>query len=145
MMCVIGLTTHLPEWGSFKILSSAKYLDFYIGPAAKEHSWVAPLAKFDKQVRQIAAAGLSAAVSSLLYSSRAVSVVGYVAQIEALPAGLLRKETWAVNKVLHAPGGAFLPSVAAQLGSLKLKGLRSLSLSCAAALLRTATDGKIKF
>ncbi len=110
------LAKFLPAWSSFKIQGLAKYLGFFLGPMASGDSWLAPLEKFSKRVRQIAAAGLSAAVSALMYSSRAVSVTGYVSQIEALPPGLLRKEVWAVNKVLHAPGGAFPPALASKLG-----------------------------
>ncbi len=69
---------------------------------------------------------------------------GYVAQLEPPPETILNKETWSNNKVLHVPFGAFSPAMANGLGDFGLLGLRSITMTCGASLLRAALDGKLE-
>jgi len=75
------LSANIPEWSEFGIANAAKYLGFVLGPRAGLLQWEEPLKKFQFRVDQIARSGDSAAVSFRQFSSKAVSVLGYVAQL----------------------------------------------------------------
>ena len=68
---------HLPEWRNFEIKDSAKYRGFYLGPAAAENQWKAPLSKWKKRGGDIAATGAAASIAAYLYNSRAVPCLSY--------------------------------------------------------------------
>ena len=40
------LAVHLASWSEFSIRDAAKYLGFYLGPAANKYQWLNPLQKF---------------------------------------------------------------------------------------------------
>ena len=52
---------------------------------------------------------------------------------------------WAANKVWHFPAGTLSVELGAGLGELGLRKLGSATAACAAALVRTATDGKVEW
>ena len=102
----LWLTAHIPQWAAFAVSPSALYLGFWLGPASAALQWRAPLAKWSRRVGEVSAAGTSACVSQLRYSSRALPVVGYVAQLALPPANLLSLERRALHCVLHIPFNA---------------------------------------
>ena len=102
----LWLTAHLPEWAVFAVSPSALYLGFLLGPASADLQWHAPLAKWARRVEDVAAAGTSACVTQLRYSSRALPALGYVAQLAPPPATASSLERQALHRVLHIPYNA---------------------------------------
>ena len=64
------------------------------------------LAKWARRVEDVASAGTSACVSQLRYSSRALPVLGYVAQLAPPPATASALERQALHRVPHIPFNA---------------------------------------
>jgi len=89
------LAANIPTWAEFGITNAAKYLGFVLGPRAGLAQWTEPLKKFQFRVDQIARSGDSAAVSFRQYSSKAVSVLAYVAQlVPPPPLTTLTRTSW---------------------------------------------------
>ena len=98
-----------------------------------------------RRTREIAAASVPINVGAAWYSSTAVPVTSYVAQLSPMPSGARSKETWAINKLLRVPAAAFSAKMAGDLEDLGVCSVPSLSMRTTAALLRTALDGKMNF
>ncbi len=79
------LATNIPDWANFSIRGSAKYLGFYLGPAAGKHQWVAPINKFRDRVKAIGATDCATALAVYSYNVRTVPVLSYVGQLCMLP------------------------------------------------------------
>ena len=123
----------------------AKYLGFWMGPAVDEHSWVSPMIKFCRRTKDIAAAWVAPGLGATWFGLRAAPVLGYVAQLAPMAKDTRKKEMWALNKLLHAPGCTFAAKMGGDLAELGLLRAPSVSTRCTAALLRTALDGKIAY
>ena len=95
------LQENIPEWSSMCVCSSAKYLGIFLGPGAGSRQWVAPLAKFGLRVEEIAATGAPAVLAVQHYNTRAVSVLGYVAQFIPPPPNIKAVEMGARSRLLH--------------------------------------------
>lgn len=55
------------EWGALRIGDFGKYLGVFVGPGAVEHSWRAPLAKWQARAAELARHGVPATVLQSLY------------------------------------------------------------------------------
>jgi len=75
------LEQYLPPWSDFLIKSSGKYLGVIIGPNDANDNWEKPLAKFCERVTQIAGQDLPMELAASKFASKAVSVLGYIAQL----------------------------------------------------------------
>ena len=71
----------MPPWSDFLIKSSGKYLGVIIGPNDANDNWEKPLAKFCERVAQIAGQDLPMQPAASKFASKAVSVLGYIAQL----------------------------------------------------------------
>jgi len=132
------LSANIPAWAEFGIANSAKYLGFVLGPRAGAAQWTEPLKKFMFRVDQIARSGDSAAVSFRQYSSKAVSVLGYVAQLIPPPANIDSIELGAMNKVGHMATNSISRKAFHYISEQLGLGARSLKATLQASLLRTA-------
>ena len=91
------LATHIPAWKAFNITPSLSFL--VQGPVLQ---WVAPSAKWRLRAKAIAATHCPASAAAVLYNSRAVPVMGFVAQLAILPAEVSTAERGVVSALLHA-------------------------------------------
>lgn len=94
----------VPEWSRFRIVPAATYLGFVMGLEGSTRSWAAPLEKWVTRAASIGSAGAPAGVASHMYTTTAVPVLGYVAQLMVSPPQLEELERRAVSKVLCLPG-----------------------------------------
>ena len=72
---------NIPEWTNLQICAQAKYLGIYIGPVLGGKNCEAPMEKFMTRVEDIAAMHSPLPYACALFRSKALSVLGYVAQV----------------------------------------------------------------
>ena len=79
------LHTNIPQWSHFKVKPYAVYLGFFLGPAAGQVQWNAPIKKWLDRSKAIAHAGAAGRLSVGLYNRVALPVLGYKCQLLHLP------------------------------------------------------------
>ena len=82
------IVRHVPLLSGARILAALKYLGLYLGPQAASWNWNSQRAKFSSRVKAIIRSGAPLGASLSLYSSRAMTVLSYVAQFLAPPKGI---------------------------------------------------------
>lgn len=97
---------HAPERPRFRGTSAATYLGYVMGPDAGARVWAASSGKWAERARLIRAVCPPARVAAVLCTKRAISVVGYVAQLRQPPAALEEGECQAVSCAVSPPGAA---------------------------------------
>jgi len=125
-------------WVGVPVVKMAKYLGFWLGPAAGKRSWDDPSCSWESRTKTIANASASASVSVLGHNSRALPVTQYVAQLLPPPEELLKKEVWATNKLLHLPPRTFPASLGTSLSLIGGKNISTIRSASLAAMIRTA-------
>ena len=95
---------HVPTWNKFLIRERGKYLGFWIGPGAGDHSWDAPLAKYTERCHYIASFGVGLWFTVHLYKVFALSVLSFVAQLQRLPESVLEAEERMFRVLVKGPG-----------------------------------------
>ena len=85
-----NLGTHIPEWRHMWVTHSAKYLGLKVGPAKGDTSWNEPAVKFLARCEQWVGQPLGLQYSSAAYNIFAISTLGYVTQLEAVPPDMLK-------------------------------------------------------
>ena len=75
------VTQHIPEWKNLRLAPLGKYLGIYIGPKLGGINWVAPMAKAFVRVEDILAQKPPLDMACSSFNSKALSVLGYVAQL----------------------------------------------------------------
>ena len=93
-----------------EITNVAKYLGIMMGPQASTRQWNAASRKFMSRVSDIHALKLHPSLASRQFASKAVSVLGYIAQVVPPPKMLKNSCLNAVVSILNLP----------QVGSLTL-------------------------
>jgi len=96
----LWLERHVPQWASFSVAAHGKCLGFHLGPGGESKQWEAPIAKHKERAEEIARLDLPMQLSGARYNSRAVTVLGYVAQLSPLPKGLCNVELASGSKAL---------------------------------------------
>lgn len=132
------LSATIPEWGSFKIEATVKYLGLTLGPASDEHSWASPIAKWKARSIAFARSGSSVTVATKLHNSRAIPTLLYVSQFVPPPRAIAAAANAHANALWHLPPNAITAQL---LERIKLfGGLDMLSPlnSCKASLVRAA-------
>ena len=87
------------------VLGSTPFLGFPSGPSATEsQAWQAPVAKRLARTRAIIASGAPPSVAAAMFNSRAVSVMGYIAQFIPPPVSLAKKEVSLISALLKGAG-----------------------------------------
>eukprot|EP00959_Pyramimonas_sp_CCMP1952_P355977 7455002-Pyramimonas_sp.AAC.1 len=69
-----------------------KYLGFLVGPVKGEHSWDEPGKKYIQRCRDWGDQGMGLQYHTVAYNTFAVSTLGYIGQLEQVPAGILKLE-----------------------------------------------------
>jgi hypothetical protein len=106
------LNLHIPAWKDMKIQSCAKYLGIFIGPTAGALQWEKPIAKFQKRCQLLNLENLPFQMTIGRFSSRAVPVLGYVAQFVPPPRNIVRTELTSILQALKLAGNS-MPADAA--------------------------------
>ena len=128
------LEAYLPEWSTFEVVPSGVYLGFALGPGVTLESWEGPLSKLEVRARAIGGAKAPPTVSTLLYNSRAVPVVGYVPQLVSPPPSLYKSESLLASHVFHVPPNSFTISNlvrVSEFGGVPFRSAVALSLATA--------------
>ena len=126
---------NIPEWTNFKVAPCAKLLGFYIGPEAGSKMWEGPLNKYENRILAIKNGQASLVLNAVTYNSRVVHVTGYVAQLIPLPNSF--NERFGMLSALRCPN-CMRHSEIFEIHKFGGPKLRSISVSCTAALTRTA-------
>ena len=79
------LRVHCPGWCNFQMANTGKYLGFCLGPKSSLLQWKEPLEKFKARVSEAKASSVPTALAGSVFASRAVSVLGYKAQLVPPP------------------------------------------------------------
>ena len=109
------LRQNVPSWANLQICSQAKYLGIYLGPVVGGKNWEAPMNKFIGRVEEIAQTRAPLEYACALFKSKALSVLGYVAQICKPPKALKVTELRAANKILRLATNSFTTNCVYQL------------------------------
>ena len=135
----LWLHAHIPQWSKFQIKPTAKYLGFWLGPAANTMQWTEAGNKWLGRGRDIADAKYPASVTAREYNVKAVPVLSFLSQLLEVPSDFIQKETHLLHRLLHAPGNAFDKKSLHNLqefGGPELKSIKAVNI---ASLVRTAT------
>ena len=100
--------------------------------------WVAPSAKWRLRANAIAATHCPASAAAVLYNSRAVPVMGFVAQLAILPAEVSTAERGVVSALLHAATNTFDEAAIFNLAVAGGPAITSLKVMSLATMARTA-------
>ena len=129
------LRKNLPEWAEFKVAPFAKLLGFFLGPQAGSKMWEGPMKKYNERILDIKRGHASIVSNSLTYNSRVAPVMSYVAQLVPLPKTF--QERYGMLSILRC-SNCMRHSDLFEIHKLGGPKLRSLEVSCTAALTRTA-------
>ena len=103
------LDEYMPRWGKFNIVDKAKYLGFWLGPAATAgDNHREPFKQFAERAIAIAGAPHSNAAAILAYNRDAISVTSYVSQCVEMPTSMQDRQHQLIASVMKLP---FLASV----------------------------------
>ncbi len=133
------LFQHVASWCSFQVVASATYLGFVLGPGAGFESWLAPLQKWRRRVLQINSSQAGPTLNLRAYSIRALSTLGYIAQLLPLPGEIKRGEILASHRVLHSPNNSFTAEILSQFSSHNIARWPMIGPWALATMLRAAT------
>jgi hypothetical protein len=132
------LSKHVPHWSDVQIVDCARYLGAFLGPKSAHVAWESPIAKWANRTSVIAASGAPVGVSVMLYNTRALSTLSYVAQFSFIPQSAFPRERALLGRLLHLPGNALTSAGVFSLvrwGSYEIKSAFATSL---AILMRSA-------
>ena len=74
----VWLSSNIPEWKHFKILSVSKYLGFQLGPDAGRAQWTGTFKKFKDRVDEIKRSGAPVSVAAFTYNIKVIPVPLYI-------------------------------------------------------------------
>ena len=118
---------HVPHWRDGQIVGYARYLGAFLGPKSANVSWQSPLAKWSIRASLLAGAGTPIKVATMLYNTRALTTLSYVAQFSALPDCDHPRERALLGRILHLPGNAMSVSNIFALSKWGSNEIRSVS------------------
>ena len=107
------------DWRDFKIPDKGKYLGIYPGPKAGSVQWNAAVSKFKDRSIEIGRLHLPQGLAIARFTSKAVSVLGYIGQFARPPNGFSRIELDAVTRALRVAGSSLGTDVAYSLEALR--------------------------
>ena len=132
------LVQHIPQWSRFKVVSSARYLGFFLGPGSNCHQWIVPVSKWLSRAQNAADAHSAASVTASRYNLRAVPVLGYIAQLLPPPPDFEILEKKLIHRMLHLPSNSLGFHPLFRLAEAGGPRIRSVSAYAHACRLRTA-------
>ena len=115
-----------------------KYLGLFVGPKAGDNNWTAPTAKFLARTQQISCESLPLELAAGQFTSRAVSMLGYVGQFMPPPERFRLVELRAAHKLLSAATSSLSTNAAYDLPRVGAIGLSRPSAYVHASRIRAA-------
>jgi hypothetical protein len=88
-------------WREMQVSSSGTYLGFAVGPGKMDKSWTRAAEKYRERVAIWENQPLGLQCNALVYNTFAMSVLGYLAQLESPPRWLLEMESEMHVKQIH--------------------------------------------
>ena len=98
------LTDVVPDWNNMMVAYGGTYLGFSVGPQKKDQSWTKGAAKFEARVNVWGKQPLGLHYAAMTYNTFAMTVLGYICQLEEPPDWLLAQEEVALRTVAKGPG-----------------------------------------
>ena len=138
--CKSWINQYLPNWSDISIAASAKYLGVHLGTVTKDLLWMSRASKWKSRVDAIAATGSPPSISVMLYNTRALPTLSYVAQLAFPPRDLCLQEPAALARVMHCPCNAFSRADYFNLGEWGSVHIDSLYVYLLATLVRSALN-----
>ena len=137
----------VPGWAGTEVATAAKYLGVYVGPGRQDASWQAPLAKYLARAELWGKLGVGLHLSLQAYRVYIASVLLFVGQFEALPAGWPEHERRACTALLPGPNRWITPACLKELGAfsfpLALKDIASTVVAAKARVLKWEAQGAL--
>jgi len=134
------LRDNVPGWEGVIVASCGKYLGFMVGPAAGAAMWGAAVGKWSTRALAIAAGKLAPSLGASVYNQRALTTMGYIAQLAPPDKRALRIEKSLVQKVYHVANHTFPKAFLFRGRSVHLPQFGSLQAMSYAARFRAATS-----
>ena len=94
--------------------------------------------KWHARAKDIAYSHMGSLLAALTYNSRAIAVLGYIAQLTPPPPAIFPQEQAVLHHIMHMPTNAFERSVFANLGQIGCKAYNGIHHFCQATLLRAS-------
>jgi len=132
------LTGNCPAWKDMTICPSAKYLGFYLGPAAAPLQWKKAIAKFRDRVNHIHSFQLPAELAVSQFRIKAVPILGYIAQLVRPPGNITKIGLNAVTKTLRMAGQSLSYNAAHNLSFMHGPKFPDLKLYLKSCLMRSS-------
>lgn len=117
-----------------------KYLGFLLGTQARTSQWKAATKKWSTRASEIGGMHSAASISAYQYNVRAVTTLGYIAQLEHLEKSHASKERAVINRVLHTATSSMTAATPFFLREWGGPGITSCKATNMAALYRFATE-----
>eukprot|EP00973_Karenia_brevis_P004307 590389-Karenia_brevis.AAC.1 len=114
----------------------AKYLGVWLGPAAPEQQWTAPIESWRTSGRLIATSSMAASVLTTEYNMKAITKLSYLSQFMRVPDSIYRKEAGTLHTLLKLPNNAFSSNLLFNLEAIGGPKLSNIRATNAAAMLR---------
>ena len=132
---------HIPQWSNMPVADKGKYLGFAIGPGKGTTSWQEPTTKYLQRCQDWSTQGVGMHFHTVAYNTFAISTLGFVAQLEAVPDDTLKAEERGLKLTHKGPNEWTSPE---DLWRLKQHfgqsaSCRSIRLTAQAAQLRVRT------
>ena len=115
-----------------------KYLGFQLGPRSAPLKWLSQIDKFRHRAKEIASSHTASSILVAAYVSRAVPVLGYVAQLEAFPTKLAVVERNVLHNLFKLIPGSMTDRALHATHQLGLAFVPYLKLHCLSIQYRTA-------
>ena len=104
------LRSDLPEWSKATVSDCARYLGFLVGPGRADAGWSSAVKKFEDRASQWSGLKLGLLWTTFAYNMFAISVLGFLGQLDCPPKYALEAETRALRLCAPGPGNWCLPS-----------------------------------
>ncbi|CAK0907259.1 unnamed protein product, partial [Prorocentrum cordatum] len=141
-----ALIAIVPRFKDFNICDRLTYLGLLLGPGATEKLiFEKAFNKFKWRTKMFSASDAPSMGSAALFNSRAIPVLGYLAQFAMLPHEYFKNENRINASVLRFPSGAFRIKDWPHLRARGARAPRSLQLAMVVTIVRSATTTFSKF
>ena len=99
-----------PGWGAVQVRGWAEYLGFALGPDAGTRVWRKAFAQYERRATLWAQLGLGLHHTSVAYNVYIASLLGFILQLEVLPANWPSLEAATLRKLVPGPANWILPA-----------------------------------
>ena len=105
----LSMAQSLPAWSDVEVSDASRYLGFMTGPGKGTRSWQKAIDKYKQRAALWGALSLGLQWAAKTYNIYAISVLSYLAQLEAPPPEAYRAEVSALRRAAPGPGSWAIP------------------------------------